>query len=684
MDQAVAPIEPRDWKAGLHWIVWQASDSLARASRTGFLRGKKPRGFGRGALITAQVGTIPLPIGSPMVTSGSGISGGMTNRIKWLVGAGVVAFLAGGVAPWAFSGGALRAAIARQVAETTGLVAQARGPASFTLLPRPHVIIQNFHASDADGAFMIESDILRGDIRILPLFAGRLEFANATLEAPRIDVLIDRLPGASSPSISAANQRTSSGDLGSISLVHGTARLRRADDDRQIILDKVDLTIDWRGLAAPLTGRGSFAWGGEPVEAALWLGKPSEASRGLTTPIVAKFNAPFLSLALDGSTTLAGALQYDGKVRATSPSLDVMARALTLDMPDLTAFGAASLSATAHVGPQRLTLSDAHIVAAGSSFDGAIALGMNGARPSLSGTLATDNLDLSPLSRALPRTRDEDGRWTRTAMSLARMDRADIDLRVSAARVQLGRLRAESAGLSILATPGHFEASLAEAKAFHGDIKGRVAMDRLADSYAYRAQGTMTHVDFAALLSAADQAPRFSGDASGEMSLDSRGETIADILTDLHGSARLELRAGEIAGLDIEQALRRVERRPLSITSDLRGGKTGFDVAKIELAIDHGVAVIQHAQGQRVGIAFAMNGDATIPTRELGLRLTAWQTGAATDARTPPAQLAMDIHGSWDSPNMRLDTQTLIQRSSAAAPLWSGAEAPAASNAAAQ
>ena len=130
----------------------------------------------------------------------------------------------------------------------------------------------------------------------------------------------------------------------------------------------------------------------------------------------------------------------------------------------------------------------------------------------------------------------------------------------------------------------------------------------------------------------------------------------------------------------MEQALRRIERRPLSIASELRGGATHFDHANASVEIEHGVARIQRAEGVGAGVSFDASGSIAIPARALALHVRAWSVQGDGDAATDRTQLKMDISGAWNAPSLVLDTQSLIQHSKAAAPLWSEATqaAPAA------
>ena len=118
----------------------------------------------------------------------------------------------------------------------------------------------------------------------------------------------------------------------------------------------------------------------------------------------------------------------------------------------------------------------------------------------------------------------------------------------------------------------------------------------------------------------------------------------------------------------MEQLLKRLEQRPLSIGSDFRRGRTPFDRLTATAKIAHGMASIDEMRIEGGAIRLALSGLASIPSRDLDLRGTAALVSAATDAR-PAFELPFVVQGSWDDPIMLPDAQSLISRSNAAAPL---------------
>jgi AsmA protein len=260
--------------------------------------------------------------------------------------------------------------------------------------------------------------------------------------------------------------------------------------------------------------------------------------------------------------------------------------------------------------------------------------------------------------------------WSREPILVANFNRANIDLRLSAARARLGRVQLHDAGLSIMSGDGHAAIELGEAKAFGGLVKGKIDIRRNATGYDFQGTAALSRVDSATLLNEINRSQRLSGEADAEITLASEGETMAQLVRGLHGEMKATVANGDVAGIDLEQALRRLEKHPLSIATEVRSGRTSFDKADIWIGIDGGLATIKRADISGPGVAFSVAGSVAIPQRVLDLKLRAWQPTTAPAAKDTSRQLAMDIQGSWDDPSLLLDARNLIRRSEAAAPLW--------------
>ncbi len=136
----------------------------------------------------------------------------------------------------------------------------------------------------------------------------------------------------------------------------------------------------------------------------------------------------------------------------------------------------------------------------------------------------------------------------------------------------------------------------------------------------------------------------------------------------LNGNASLIGHDGALAGLDVEQLLQRLERRPLSGGGDFRNGRTKYDSLAVTLKIVQGKVTVEDVKVSGPAVQLALAGSASIPQRELDLTGTASLVTPAREGVAPFA-LPFIVQGSWDDPIMLPDAEALIRRSGAAAPL---------------
>ena len=596
-----------------------------------------------------------------------GLKQGMRRKLKWVAGTAALALAVAAATPWPLSGVATRLEIARQVTVATGFTTDQPASAVIRLLPRPMITVEAFAARAPDGALSIAAKSLRADLRILPLIAGRLELANATFIESRIDVDLDRMIAPARPDMAARDKSAPpSAGLRSVALRGGDVHLHGGG--RDIDLSDMDLAIDWRGMTAPLSARGDFNWRGEKVQTALWLGKPASLAVDDSSPVVARFESPTLTANFDGAAAGGPSYFIDGRVAVSATSPNGLFESLVGSAPELTEAGPISLDGAARLSRHELSIANARFSLAGSSYDGVLSASFDDRGSRFSGTLATDLLDLTPLVQVFARAARASNEAPARRLGRSGAGGADIDLRLSAARARLGAYEATRTGISILKSADQIEISLAEANAYKGNIKGRATIRRDGDDLEWLARGTVEHLDAGALGAAARRSQRITGEFSGEFALSAHGANAPTLLAGLSGTAKMDLANGEIAGLDLEQALRRAERRPLSLATELRGGKTQFNHIASSMLIDKGVAIVENAEGAGAGVAFNLTGAATIPTHELALRLKAWQASPSAPV-AGAMQLAIDVGGPWDAPLLIVDPQSLIQHSRAAAPL---------------
>jgi AsmA protein len=607
----------------------------------------------------------------------------MSSKLKWLVLPLAVAVLGGAAAPWTLSGDALRHELAEQVMQTAGLRASAEGKATFAILPRPRIKLENVIISDDNGALVIASDVLKGNLRILPLLAGRMELASVQLISPDIAYdhqgapisrqgaiarASDALPAT--PEAAGADQAR----LGTISIVDGSARIKTRGASDSVTIDDINLTLDWPRLSAPASINGSLSWQGETAEIAAWLGKPAAVLRGEDSSATLKIDSPSLQASANGSVAASPRLQFEGRVNAASHSMRALLASFGLRTPLPGPLANVALTGNARASLRTLALSGLQMSIDGNSFEGALAVQATNSRPAISGTLASDLLVLAPMVSDLPSLSGPEGQWSREPLSLAALDFADVDLRFSATRTRIGRAVFDDAGASIMLSNGRLDVTLGQARAYNGQIKGRLSLTPGQNGVDLRASGVFSKVDAGSMMKESMRSIRVTGDATGQVSVEGVGDSVAEIVRSLDGDAQILFKNGDILGLDLEQALRRLEKRPLSIVTEVRSGRTGFDSASVSVALNDGTVAVKDAVVSGLGVQLAVTGTASLADRSLNLHALARQTGPSASARENGPQLMLEIRGPWDDPSLVFDKDSLIRRSEAAAPLMRALE----------
>ncbi|MFL6950766.1 MAG: AsmA-like C-terminal region-containing protein, partial [Xanthobacteraceae bacterium] len=157
---------------------------------------------------------------------------------------------------------------------------------------------------------------------------------------------------------------------------------------------------------------------------------------------------------------------------------------------------------------------------------------------------------------------------------------------------------------------------------------------------------------------------RLEGRGNLALAFEASGASVLALTRTMNGQASLTANHGALAGLNLEQLLRRLERRPLSGAGDFRTGRTPFERLNVALKIAQGTANVLDVVMEGSAVKLAVGGSASIPARDLDLKGTATLVSSNDGFELP-----FVVQGRWEDPIMLPDAQMLIRRSGAAAPL---------------
>jgi AsmA protein len=569
----------------------------------------------------------------------------------------------------------VRESVKSQIRAVTGFDPELRGDVAVSLFPTGSVSFNDVSLGDnRTGASALTAQQLVVRLRFFPFLIGQIEIADVTLVRPTITV--NFAPGGRSNwsghietlarVLQPAPDKVAS--FSEIRIAGGTVILR--DDAYKIIevMTDVDFALAWPSISKSFGATGRFVWHDEPIDATVSLTDFVAALVGDRSGLKLRLSGVPLKFAFDGSISHKPTLKMDGNLAADSASLrDTLRWAAYWIAPDA-GFGRFALKAQTSVLGANISLSSVNVELDGNAGEGVLTFAGDG-RKTLQGTLAVEGLDLTPYVSSSRLLTDGNRNWSRRQIVLDGMHGIDVDLRLSAARVTISTAKLGRTAVAANLRNGDLTVAVGESQAFGGVVQGSFGLANSPAGTNLKAQLQFSDVDLEQCLGELLGVRRIEGKGNLGFVLESSGASVFDLTKGLNGTASVTSRKGAIAGVNIEQFLRRLERSPLSGRGELRGGRTPYDLLAINLKVIQGTAQVEEARIEAPAVRLGFAGSASVPARELDLKGTATlMVSAAADA--PPAfELPFVVQGPWEDPLVWPDPQILIKRSGAAAPL---------------
>jgi AsmA protein len=573
--------------------------------------------------------------------------------------------------------GSVREAVKAEIHAVTGLDPLLGDDVSLSLFPSGRVRFRNVILGDGkSGEPAVAADELTARLRYFPLLAGRIEIADIILVHPTINVtfaadgqsnwsgLIASLAHALAPD----PDRTAS--FSEIGIQRGTVIVHDARNALAERLEDLDFQVAWPSISRGFGANGHFVWRDEPIEASLTLSDFLAALTGERSGVKLRLSGAPLQIAFDGSASDQPTLKVQGALDIEAPSLRQAMRWTGGNKLPFGGFGHFSLRAQSDLGGGVAALSNVNVELDGNSAEGALTLSSDSHRL-VQGTLAADALDLTPYIASVRLMARNQRNWDQFPIALEGFGDLNLDLRLSAASIKIASAKLGRTAVAATMRDGKLDLTVGEAQAFGGVAKGTLGLASVETGIAVNSHMQFLDVDLEDCLGQVFGVHRLQGRGNLAVNLDGNGDSVLAVTHTLNGTATLTAQAGSLNGLDVEQLLRRLERRPLSGNGDFRSGRTAFDQLAISLKAERGVVSVDdmHIDGPTVRLAVA--GQASVPTRDLDLKGVATLVSTTT---TDEFDLPFVVQGTWDDPIMLPDPQSLIRRSGAAAPLLNSAK----------
>jgi AsmA protein len=536
--------------------------------------------------------------------------------------------------------------------DSPGLVWSVPQAASFRALPWPSLQVVDARLN-ASGVNLVSSPEAGFDLSLGGLLRGRLLAARAVLVRPVATLDLESPPfvtrDRSGRNFSPPRALSA---LSGVSIRNGVLRVVDGKRDLDTVLEDVQGRLDGLALGAQLSVNLTAMWRDAPVKVSGLLADPEAAARGEPSPLAFALVSPVVNLAFSGDVAGGDPSSMAGDLSASTPSLARLTRLFGAEPPAFLVADDVAVKANIKASLSDVALGEASVTSAGQTLQGALQIAHIGGRPLVSGTLDAQRLAIVPLFGSRQLFMEPNGEWSLKSFAFAPPRNVDLDLRLSAGSLDVyGRELTEAAG-SVILKDGVLTVGLIDAAAYGGRIKGEARVGCAESDLDIRLSGKLADMDFGATFSDLDW-PVLTGLGTAEFALATSGRSPREAVRRLSGSASLKLEHGAITGVNLEEALRRSQRRTIDVARDMRTGGTAFDQLSLEFALSDGIARVVGGELTAQGVEADLQGAADLPGRSWNLRVDAMQTDSSGGESQDAAHLSLDIDGPWSSPAIR-------------------------------
>lgn len=355
--------------------------------------------------------------------------------------------------------------------------------------------------------------------------------------------------------------------------------------------------LSFEGNLEPQTSatrvRGSLVLGDAPLTYDLALASLREAMGGRPAALKGTISGQGLVAQLDGTAWLGSDKSYAGAVTAKTDAIGSIAARFGSKNSAVNALGPGSLTGTVNARAGEISFSETAFDADGrtGAFTGVIAL--DGPRPRISGNLDVSQIDLDALLGRTPAaaslapasssadegfestydvlsaeldaienplppsaapaltTATAPASWSTAPIDLKAMRAVDLDLDLAIPVVKFGQLPLTNARVKAKLDNGELAAGIDQITIGAGSGSGTVSLKARGASHDGALALKLQNVDAEPITTELSGRPLLKGNSTVDIVTRASGRSPAELVTTLDGSARIELRKGQLRGWDL-------------------------------------------------------------------------------------------------------------------------------------
>lgn len=443
------------------------------------------------------------------------------------------------------------------------------------------------------------------------------------IDQPVFAVFADR-SGAAQPSLEqvvpALVSRMKALDFDVLVIRRGTIRFPADRGEMEVLTDvDAEIEIGRRGAAAL---KAEVTYRGQRVKIS---GSGSGVfDRGRTGRIPGKFTvaSALFDARFEGNARVARGLSLGGNVEIKAARLRDVARWLEIPAPYASNLENAKLTGKLDWAGGAMSFSKVVVLVDGNQGTGTLNVAFAGRQPTVEGTLAFKQLDLTPYIRAAV---TQSSLLAPVGTEVVRHDRGstlealDVDLRISADAVVMPGIAGGRGAVAISLKKGRLLADIAELEIEKGTFRGQIELHGDREPQRAALRGRFDGVEAGRILAPLIDRNPLQGRADVTVDLSSDGGTLDDFISRMTGKMRLKLLEGGKLGLDLRTLLQAAKRADTRGWPAVGASSTGVDSLEALVRVEGGTVQTEEVSARSGSLAIGGKGAVDLRRREIDL-----------------------------------------------------------------
>lgn len=344
------------------------------------------------------------------------------------------------------------------------------------------------------------------------------------------------------------------------------------------------------------SGSGSFKWRDRAVSFNVESDPVSSSDGNAKTNTHLKLTADDMKADFRGEVSIFDNLQLNGQLDASAADLRRMASWLGYNLPDGSGLKAFRAVGTFSWVAGRLAFSNAKFDLDGNKAAGAMSLDHHqDGPPQFEGTLALDTLDITDYlvsPAGIAGDGQELGKLS-DGFNLALLRHFNADLRLSAATIIAGNIKAERSAITITIDDGTLVADFADVALFDGTGRGKLEVNLASQTATFGLSGSLLNARCGDLFSLFKISPVVTGKSSVSANLTATGDTANELLQSVRGLVKLKMPTGGNAAISLPALVQQASRSDGEGWGHAIDGRTSFKDLVADFQIRDGLANIR-------------------------------------------------------------------------------------------